>query len=68
MCHADDKVTSYGEPVLSVSSSFRKPYEILLIARKPSTEKLSEISERKVIIAVPSYHSQKPCLKGIVIK
>ena len=61
-------MTSHGEPVLSMLSSFRKPYEILLLARKPSTEKSSEIPERKVIIAVPGYHSQKPCLKGISIK
>jgi hypothetical protein len=52
-------------PVVDLSSSFRKPYEILLIARKGSKEALNEIPERKVIIAVPGYHSQKPCLKGI---
>ena len=59
------KVTSHGDPVVSLSSSFRKPYEILLIARKPSEERGVEIPKSKVIIAVPGYHSQKPCLKGI---
>lgn len=53
---------------MSLSSSFRKPYEILLIARKPSKERMIEIPDRKVIIGVPAYHSQKPCLKGISIK
>jgi hypothetical protein len=61
---ADRKVTCHGEPVASPTSSFRKPYEILLIARKISTESMATIPERKVIIAVPGYHSQKPCLKG----
>jgi MT-A70 len=46
-----------------MSSSFRKPYEILLLARKPSANVL-DVPENKVIIAVPGYHSQKPCLKG----
>ena len=63
---ADGKVTFHGEPVVSLTSSFRKPYEILLIARKMSKESLAVIPERKVIIAVPGYHSQKPCLKGKV--
>ena len=57
-------MTSLGEPVINLSSSFRKPYEILLIARKAVKELKIEIPERKIIIAVPSYHSQKPCLKS----
>ena len=64
LCGADWKVTSHGEPVVSLTLSFRKPYEILLIARKTSKESVAAIPERKVIIAVPGYHSQKPCLKG----
>jgi hypothetical protein len=46
-----------------MSSSFRKPYEILLLAQKLCPGVLN-IPENKVIIAVPGYHSQKPCLKG----
>ena len=57
-------MTCHGEPVVSLASSFRKPYEILLIARKMSKESMVEIPDGKVIIAVPGYHSQKPCLKG----
>jgi hypothetical protein len=57
-------VTTHGEPVLNLSSSFRKPYEILLIGRKTSKERIIDVPELKVIIGVPTYHSQKPCLKG----
>jgi hypothetical protein len=56
---------THGEPVVSMSLSFRKPYEILLLARKPSVQNTLEIPKNKVLIAVPGYHSQKPCLKGI---
>ena len=59
-------MTSHGEPVVDLNSSFRKPYEILLIARKNGGDNLTDIPERKVIIAVPGYHSQKPCLKGLL--
>lgn len=52
---------------MNLSSSFRKPYEIFLIARKPSNDRIIEIPDRKVIIGVPAYHSQKPCLKGISV-
>ena len=61
---------------MDLNSSFRKPYEILLIARKSSGKEsgreqsdgknLKDIPKQKVIIAVPGYHSQKPCLKGII--
>lgn len=60
----DKKVTLHGEPVVDLSSSFRKPYEIMLIARKPTSDNAIKIPERKVIIAVPGFHSQKPCMKG----
>lgn len=50
--------------MVDLASSFRKPYEILLIARKAGGDNVAEIPDRKVIIAVPGYHSQKPCLKG----
>ena len=63
---ADRKVTSRGEPVVDLSSTFRKPYEILLLARKSSTTEPIAIPDRKVVIAVPTYHSQKPCLKGLL--
>jgi len=57
-------VTTHGEPAVNLSSSFRKPYEILLIGRKTSKERIIDVPELKVIIGVPTYHSQKPCLKG----
>jgi hypothetical protein len=49
---------------VSMTSSFRKPYEILLLARKPPMDR-ADVPISKVIIAVPGYHSQKPCLKGL---
>jgi hypothetical protein len=61
-------VTSHGEPVVDLNSSFRKPYEILLLARKRCTERVLDVPERKAIIAVPGYHSQKPCLKGLLLE
>lgn len=60
------KVTTQGQPVVNLSSTFRKPYEILLIARRPPIDEKIFVPKRKVIIAVPSYHSQKPCLKGLL--
>ena len=58
---------------MDLKSSFRKPYEILLIARKSGGKEsdgknIKDIPERKVIIAVPGYHSQKPCLNGNISK
>jgi hypothetical protein len=37
----------------------------LLIARKGGGDNIINIPESKVVIAVPGYHSQKPCLKGL---
>jgi len=54
--------------VVDLSSSFRKPYEILLLARKPGGRSIVDIPKDKVIIAVPGFHSQKPCLKGTALQ
>ena len=51
-----------------MNSSFRKPYEILLIARKGGGDNVVDVPGTKVIIAVPGHHSQKPCLKGSVVR
>lgn len=50
--------------MVDLNSSFRKPYEILLIGRKVSDDGGIEIPKTEVIVGVPAFHSQKPCLKG----
>jgi N6-adenosine-specific RNA methylase IME4 len=62
------KVTSDGEPICALDSTWRKPYEILLIGRKPGKEREAEKGgevKRRVILAVPDLHSRKPNLKSI---
>lgn len=64
------KTTVKGEPMFSIDSDWRKPYEILLLGRAaPNTwtavEAAPEIKKR-VIAAVPDVHSRKPCLKELI--
>ena len=61
------KVTSNGEPVTPLDGLWKKPYEILLIARAPDNplavaQPASEVV-RRIFIGVPDLHSRKPCLK-----
>ncbi|PBP21908.1 hypothetical protein BUE80_DR007324 [Diplocarpon rosae] len=51
------KTTTSGEPVYPLKSTWRKPYEILLVGRKghPTGKVL-----RRVIVGVPDLHSRKP--------
>lgn len=65
------KVTTGGEPIVSLDSAWRKPWERLLLARKrgtagPDVKKRSPI-ETKVIVAVPDIHSRKPNLRGLFV-
>ena len=66
------KVTSEGEPVTDIEGVWRKPYELLLIGRKSgagdSTDSCENRNERarKVIVAVPGLHSQKPHLGELI--
>lgn len=57
------KVTAAGEPVVSVDSAWRKPWERLLIARRKGGEKGAV--RDKVIVSVPDVHSRKPNLRGL---
>ena len=57
------KVTTQGEPIVSVNSAWRKPWERLLIARKAATRR--RMGAGKVIVAVPDVHSRKPNLRGL---
>lgn len=69
------KITKDGEPMCDLNGSWRKPYEILLVARKicdygekkgssKSDEEETGI-KRRVIFAVPDIHSRKPNLKDL---
>ncbi|KAI1822794.1 MT-A70-domain-containing protein [Xylaria intraflava] len=57
------KVTDVGEPVLDVNSTWRKPWERLLVARRKGS--LTSIPSTKVIFGVPDIHSRKPNLRGL---
>ncbi|OIW32103.1 MT-A70-domain-containing protein [Coniochaeta ligniaria NRRL 30616] len=57
------KVTTQGEPIVDVNSTWRKPWERLLIARKVGTHRKTD--RGKVIVAVPDVHSRKPNLRGL---
>jgi len=59
------KVTEEGEPICDLDSTWRKPYEVLLIGKKTvdGEEQRAEKPTRRVIISVPDVHSRKPNLK-----
>lgn len=59
------KVTSQGEPIVDVHSTWRKPWERLLIARKIGSQVKVGDGAGKVIISVPDLHSRKPNLRGM---
>lgn len=61
------KVTTVGEPILELDGIWRKPYEVLLVARPICREASVEDNKvkRRVIIAVPDVHSRKPSLKSL---
>ncbi|VBB83911.1 Putative Methyltransferase-like protein 4 [Podospora comata] len=59
------KVTSRGEPIVSLGSQWRKPYERLLIARKKGACAGAGGVKNKVIVSVPDIHSRKPNLKRL---
>lgn len=54
------KITSHGEPIFDTGSSWRKPWERLIIARRRGSAR--RIPQR-VIAAVPDVHSRKPNLR-----
>ena len=59
------KVTTSGEPVCVLESTWRKPYEILLVGRKRGPGTAGVDFKRRVIIGVPDMHSRKPNLKTL---
>jgi N6-adenosine-specific RNA methylase IME4 len=74
------KVTAYGDPVTPLDGIWRRPYEMLLLFRRGrshpcGTANASEQAKifswptgvrRRMFVAVPNYHSQKPCLKEFI--
>lgn len=73
------KVTEVGEPICELRGSGRRPWEVLLIARRGGRSERSAKGEvegavrkreerkvtRRVVVAVPDLHSRKPCLKQL---
>lgn len=58
------KITSSGEPLFDMESTWRKPWETLLIAKRIGV-KAPETLEAQVILAVPDVHSRKPNLRRL---
>ncbi|KAH7160943.1 MT-A70-domain-containing protein [Dactylonectria macrodidyma] len=58
------KVTTTGEPLFDVESTWRKPWEKLIIAKRVG-HKRPDALKPKVIVAVPDVHSRKPNLRGL---
>lgn len=68
------KTTISGQPVTDIKGLWRKPYEVLLLGRKSnlmpgaldgSCPVECEVIQ-KTIVAMPDFHSRKPCLKGLL--
>lgn len=64
------KTTTKGEPMFSIDSEWRKPYETLLLGRAApnawTTMAPAPMIQRRIIAAVPDLHSRKPCLKDLI--
>lgn len=58
------KVTTSGEPIVDIHSTWRKPWECLLIARRRGS-KTTLPSRGRVVVSVPDLHSRKPNLRGL---
>lgn len=58
------KTTRQGIPIVDVESTWRKPWERLLIATRKGSQ-LKLVPDRKVILGVPDLHSRKPNLKKL---
>uniref|UniRef100_A0A8C5HGK0 Methyltransferase like 4 n=1 Tax=Gouania willdenowi TaxID=441366 RepID=A0A8C5HGK0_GOUWI len=58
------KVTTSGEFVFPLDSQHKKPYEVLVLGRYQMSEVLVE--DQRLIVSVPSLHSQKPSLSEVL--
>ncbi|EPE08669.1 mt-a70 family [Ophiostoma piceae UAMH 11346] len=70
------KVTTHGEPVVPLDSQWRKPWERLLIARRPvgvgttagsGHSTAVPLPTQRVIVGVPDLHSRKPNLRSLLL-
>ena len=70
------KVTTHGEPVVPLDSQWRKPWERLLIARRPvgagtttgsGHSSAAPLPSQRVIVGVPDLHSRKPNLRSLLL-
>jgi N6-adenosine-specific RNA methylase IME4 len=59
------KVTTAGEPIVSVDSTWRKPWERLLIAKRQGAGMTKLPGQGRVIVSVPDLHSRKPNLRPL---
>lgn len=59
------KVTDSGEPIVALESTWRKPWERLLVARRRGSSTKIGPERNKVIFGVPDLHSRKPNLKRL---
>lgn len=57
------KVTSTGEPLYDLDSTWRKPWERLIVARKRGSQ--VKVPRNRVMVAVPDAHSRKPHLRQL---
>ena len=58
------KVTTSGDPIFDLDSTWRKPWEKLLIAKRVGATTPAGLGPR-TIVAVPDLHSRKPNLRGM---
>lgn len=58
------KVTTSGEPIVDINSSWRKPWERILIARRRGA-RITLPRRGRVLVSVPDLHSRKPNLRGL---
>ncbi|ROT40660.1 MT-A70 family [Sodiomyces alkalinus F11] len=56
------KVTAAGEPLYDLESTWRKPWERLIVARRVGS---SVKVPQRVVVAVPDMHSRKPNLRRL---
>ncbi|KAF9960278.1 Methyltransferase-like protein 4 [Modicella reniformis] len=63
------KVTTHGEPVLSLDNKHRRPYESILIGRQTKSTALPSATleiNRKLLVSVPAQHSRKPSINVLL--
>ncbi|KAI8605710.1 MT-A70-domain-containing protein [Dissophora ornata] len=70
------KVTTKGEPVLSLDNMHRRPYEGILIGRQrpshqdteidTSTAAAAPVVSRRLLVSIPAQHSRKPSLNALL--